>query len=95
MKIRLPFHKKKIQNWKEHIKAIIGNPPDVSDEITEESIQQYRDNKFGLFTNDELRRVLREIKSRKAGALVEKLSEVLKTKKCGDIYGKSIDFHRK
>ena len=59
-KLKVANQEERHQEWKEHFKNLLGNPPEVPDKPTEKIINGQLDIKLGQFTDKELDSLLKK-----------------------------------
>ena len=67
-KLKAASQEERLQKWKGYFKNLLGNPPEIMDEPTEEIIHVQLDIKLGQFMEEELDVVQKKLKTEKLQA---------------------------
>ena len=81
LKLKAAWQKANLEKWKQHFKILLETPPEITEAITEEVIDDQVDIKLELFMEDEFNVVWISIKFRKIAVLNSVPPEIRKTRK--------------
>ena len=84
-KLKAKTQSERIELWKNHFQSLLGNEPSVNDQPMENIIENELDICTNDFTMDELVKVLKKCKNRKAAGLDDIPPEVWKTENFNEI----------
>ena len=89
-KLKAASQQERVKLWEQHLKNLLGNPPEITDEPITRIISKQLDVKLGPFTKEELDTVLRRIKNRKAAGLgkTRQFDDIL-LRQCNAVYSQN------